>query len=1143
VRRPQLLHAAMAMAMQATVSDDEDELECRICRSGVEPDRPLFHPCKCSGSIKFTHEDCLVNWLAQSGTVRCELCHHSFRFEPLYQPNTPTALPTDELFRGVLSRVRASILTAARVTLVLTVWLFFLPLGTCWTWYALFISSLSQLPGLIAGRGLSGVVTDAFYGCILSATIVFVFLGVSSLREYIRHDHGVMLEFDVDVHHHDHRPQHHEHHHQNDGEYDDEDHNLDQLIGDEEDIDGVDGRGDGEENLGPADPVVGADGVAMVDADEVVDEVDAIARDVFAGPHELQVGAFGGFLQNDEDDEDHALNDDGNAGSASDASSVVLEDIGLFDYLPPLENAGIENEDEQDIGHAPGDRGEGANLAFAADRAEADADEANDEGGALFGLFELDPDADVPLEEMVGLRGQLRNLFDNAGTVLVSNAIFLGIFTLIPLLVGRLALRVASLRAFPLVSIAKSSLSSTAATVASSVVPSLDIAVTASHVASASSLSSATSAAIVDQPIVSYIDNLFIVLLGYGVISLVAFAYVIVNSLLRSRYPRLDTPMTRQVVRLLRYLATFVKIIVLILFEFGIFPLGCGWWLDLCTLKIVSSSLESRVSFCREFPWMCTAGHWFLGIFYMVHISLFVSLLREVLRPQLLWFLRNPDDPEFHPFRELVEKPLWRHARRICLSVMIYAPLIVTMVYIPSQFCMILMPNVFPLRILDIPSSLVYLPFGNALIVPVFSLVHRAKPGVVTRRLLRTWITHVGGALDIADLVARADDPNTNLDGGVADVGIAANGDRGDNARAGEDDLFAPFNDDELGEDRQVNDVVPADVDGNLGAVELRELRKDYEAEDNSLVPNGEANLVDACPVVRNVRVRGALMIFLAWVTMITGECIALTVPTVIGRAVMHYAGLPMSHDLHSFGIGLYVILFTGEVASRTHKFLSTVDVTTAMRLTVPYIVVVLKSLLLATVWFGFLPLGAGLLVELTVTVPMRVAPNESPYLYLHQDWALGLLMIKVWSRIVLAGGLNPAWRERLERAREGGFLGAGRNFWRTVREVVGPVVCANIVALAAPYAFAHGLLPAVGISHSAACVVYRYIYVWLVFIYFTGVLGRYTATGLHALHDSIRDDKYLVGRRLYNYATADRLQQQLHQQRQQQLQDQQQQH
>lgn len=55
---------------------------CRVCRSEGSPDRPLFYPCVCTGSIKYIHQDCLVQWLRYSRKEYCELCNHRFSFTP-----------------------------------------------------------------------------------------------------------------------------------------------------------------------------------------------------------------------------------------------------------------------------------------------------------------------------------------------------------------------------------------------------------------------------------------------------------------------------------------------------------------------------------------------------------------------------------------------------------------------------------------------------------------------------------------------------------------------------------------------------------------------------------------------------------------------------------------------------------------------------------------------------------------------------------------------------------------------------------------------------------------------------------------------------------------------------------------------------
>jgi hypothetical protein len=35
---------------------EEEDLFCRVCHSEAETNRPLFHPCKCAGSIKYVHQ-------------------------------------------------------------------------------------------------------------------------------------------------------------------------------------------------------------------------------------------------------------------------------------------------------------------------------------------------------------------------------------------------------------------------------------------------------------------------------------------------------------------------------------------------------------------------------------------------------------------------------------------------------------------------------------------------------------------------------------------------------------------------------------------------------------------------------------------------------------------------------------------------------------------------------------------------------------------------------------------------------------------------------------------------------------------------------------------------------------------------------
>lgn len=41
------------------------------------------------------------------------------------------------------------------------------------------------------------------------------------------------------------------------------------------------------------------------------------------------------------------------------------------------------------------------------------------------------------------------------------------------------------------------------------------------------------------------------------------------------------------------------------------------------------------------------------------------QVLREVVKPEVLWFLRNPEEAIEHPLRDLIDEPVPKHARRI----------------------------------------------------------------------------------------------------------------------------------------------------------------------------------------------------------------------------------------------------------------------------------------------------------------------------------------------------------------------------------------------------------------------------------------------------------------------------------------------
>ncbi|GAB1601559.1 E3 ubiquitin-protein ligase MARCH4-like [Argonauta hians] len=56
---------------------------CRICHLPGDKEDSLFKPCRCSGTLRFIHNGCLMKWIEISTKrskkpPRCELCHYEF---------------------------------------------------------------------------------------------------------------------------------------------------------------------------------------------------------------------------------------------------------------------------------------------------------------------------------------------------------------------------------------------------------------------------------------------------------------------------------------------------------------------------------------------------------------------------------------------------------------------------------------------------------------------------------------------------------------------------------------------------------------------------------------------------------------------------------------------------------------------------------------------------------------------------------------------------------------------------------------------------------------------------------------------------------------------------------------------------------
>ncbi|MBA0712012.1 hypothetical protein Golax_011137 [Gossypium laxum] len=1008
--------------------EEEEEDVCRICRNPGDAENPLRYPCACSGSIKYVHQECLLQWLNHSNARQCEVCKHAFSFSPVYAENAPARLPFQEFVVGMAMKACHVLQFFLRLSFVLSVWLLIIPFITFWIWRLAFVRSFGEAQRLFLSHiSTTVILTDCLHGFLLSASIVFIFLGATSLRDYFRH--------------------------------------LQELGGDVEREEEVDRNG---------------------------------ARAARRPPGQANRNLAG----------------DGNGEDAGGAQAIG----GAGQMI----RRNAENV--------------AARWEMQAARLEAHVEQMFD------GLDDADGAEDVPFDELVGMQGPVFHLVENAFTVLASNMIFLGVVIFVPFSIGRIILYYVSWlfssASGPVLSVVMP-LTDTALSLANITLKNALTAVTnltsegqengmrgqvaemlkanSTAIAEVSSNTSAPFSADLLKGVTigaSRLSDVTTLAIGYMFIFSLVFFYLGIVTLIR--YTR-GEPLSmgrfygiasiaetipslfRQFLAAMRHLMTMIKVAFLLVIELGVFPLMCGWWLDVCTIRMFGKSMSQRVQFFSVSPLASSLIHWVVGIVYMLQISIFVSLLRGVLRNGVLYFLRDPADPNYNPFRDLIDDPVHKHARRVLLSVAVYGSLIVMLVFLPVKLAMRMVPSIFPLDIsvsdpfTEIPADMllfqICIPFA----------VEHFKLRATIKSLLRYWFTAVGWALGLTDFLL----PRPEENGGQDNV----------NVEPGQQDRLQVV---QLGGQEQPMVAFAADDDPNRGLMASGNSSVAEEFDEDEQTDSDRYSFV----------LRIVLLLVIAWMTLLIFNSALIVVPISLGRALFNAIPLlPITHgikcnDLYAFVIGSYFIWTAMAGARYTIEHIRTKRAAVLLSQIWKWSAIVIKSSVLLSIWIFVIPVLIGLLFELLVIVPMRVPVDESPVFLLYQDWALGLIFLKIWTRLVMLDHMMPlvdeSWRIKFERVREDGFSRL-QGLW-VLREIVFPIIMKLLTALCLPYVLARGVFPVLGYPLVVNSAVYRFA--WLGCLGFS--LLCFCAKRFHVwftnLHNSIRDDRYLIGRRLHNF-------------------------
>uniref|UniRef100_A0A3Q3GER8 E3 ubiquitin-protein ligase MARCHF6 n=1 Tax=Labrus bergylta TaxID=56723 RepID=A0A3Q3GER8_9LABR len=850
--------------------DTADEDICRVCRSEGTQDKPLYHPCVCTGSIKFIHQECLLQWLKHSRKEYCELCKHRFAFTPIYSPDMPSRLPVQDIFAGLVTSIGTAIRYWFHYTLVAFAWLGVVPLTACRIYKCLFTGSVSSLLTLpLDMLSTQNLLADCLQGCFVVTCTLCAFISLVWLREQIVHG-GAPLWLDQ------HQP-----------------------------------------------PLVPNP------------------------PH----------------------------------------DVSSFPSLPAQI---ISNQASQ---HRRRWR------LFT-------------EHGLRFSLWFFAEDLNWNALEWDRAAEELTWEREHVFWVVSLNTLFILVFAFCPYHIGHF---------------------------------------------------SVVGLGFEDYVKASHFDGLITTILGYILLAGALIVCHALASLVRFQRSR----------RLLGVCYIVVKVSLLVVMEIGLFPLICGWWLDICSLEMFDATLKDREQSFDSAPGTTMFLHWLVGMVYVFYFASFILLLREVLRPGVLWFLRNLNDPDFNPVQEMIHLPIYRHLRRFILSVVVFGSIVLLMLWLPIRIIKLFFPSFLPYNVMlysDAPVSELSLEL-LLLQVVLPALLEQGHTRQWLKRLVHAWTFTAGYMLDLHSY------------------------------------LLGDHDDD----DNQPNNNLP----GRLNNNRIPGLGEGLHAAHQAILQQGGPVGFRSYHRPANFPLKIVLLVVFMCVTLLMASLICLTLPVCAGRWLMSFwMGNAMIHELYTAASGLYVCWLSIRAATVMLSWMPQGRNVIMVKVH-EWTLMILKTLVVAVMLAGVIPLLLGLLFELVIVAPLRVPLDQTPLFYPWQDWALGVLHAKIIAAITLMG---PQWwlKTVIEQVYANGIRNIDLHF--IVRGLAAPVICVLLLSLSVPYTISRGITPLLGVQPEMQTLVDRRIYPFLLMVVTLLAILTFQIRQFKRLYEHIKNDKYLVGQRLVNY-------------------------
>ncbi|KAL4879025.1 hypothetical protein BJY04DRAFT_194596, partial [Aspergillus karnatakaensis] len=635
-------------------------------------------------------------------------------------------------------------------------------------------------------------------------------------------------------------------------------------------------------------------------------------------------------------------------------------------------------------------------------------------------------------------------------------------------------------------------------------------------------------------------DRTIAILLGYFLASSVGLGYLRVARFFSGadRGQRVEG----MVAEGLHQAGGVMKVILIIGIEMIVFPLYCGALLDIALLPLFeNATAASRLEFTSTHPLTSLFVHWFIGTCYMFHFALFVSMCRKTMRSGVLYFIRDPDDPTFHPVRDVLERNITTQLRKIAFSALVYGALVIVCLGGVVWGIYYGFDGVLPAHwsskdpVLEFPIDLLLYNFGIPLAIRAF------KPSDALHSLYSWWFKKCARFLRLShfffderhldeegiqrhawwslllpgkEATENAEEPATQSD---QQTTTDENPPVADLKRDGKF-VRAPASD-------QVR--IPK---GSPVFLEVSETNEPIDGKpDTETGLHGRANeqftLVYIPPFFRT---RIAAFLIMIWLFAAATGVGTTIIPLVIGRRIMsvYVPGRPVN-DVYALSVGLGVVSAVAATLFYCRTLLNTIIARLSPYVGTPReasralsndLTSVTGLIYIAAAFTIFLPSIFALAIQLYVLVPIHTYLGRDGDHVIHfvQDWTLGVLYVQMAVKVAL-------WNSRSRPAAilngifHDGWLQP--NVKLATRALLLPMTILALIAVTLPLTFGFVVNLTMFSSHPEMNpVVYRYAYpatlamgllAWVVYL---------ACRQVEVWQVSIRDEFFLIGERLHNF-------------------------